>query len=267
MHHPSYLHSCLRRASLLLVPGAILLLAGCASFAPCPAPEIRAPALASAEIDSALFLIGDAGEPAPVLEPALRALTAAIAAAREELGADRVTVVFLGDNLYPAGLREPGYRGRAGLEAKLDAQLAVLAGRPGLPRFSCRATTIGAKTARMAGRGWRARPPTLPSTSQGRARLLPENGCPGPVVIDRGDRLRLIALDTHWWLRQAAVPRGEAGGCAASSEPRSSPGSRPSSAAVASATPWYSPTIPSNRAASTAGMAGRCAAWASFRRI
>jgi hypothetical protein len=35
-------------------------------------------------------------------------------------------------------------------------------------------------------------------------RLLPRNGCPGPVSIDIG-RMRLIALDTQWWLHDYIV--------------------------------------------------------------
>jgi hypothetical protein len=35
-------------------------------------------------------------------------------------------------------------------------------------------------------------------------RLLPENGCPGPVSVDAG-RLRLILVDTHWWLHDYIV--------------------------------------------------------------
>ncbi|MCH8326268.1 MAG: NTP transferase domain-containing protein [Bacteroidetes bacterium] len=30
--------------------------------------------------------------------------------------------------------------------------------------------------------------------------MLPHNGCPGPEVIDLGDKIRLIIIDTDWWL-------------------------------------------------------------------
>lgn len=38
------------------------------------------------------------------------------------------------------------------------------------------------------------------------ARLLPGNGCPGPEVIDIGPGLRIIALNTQWWLHPYHKP-------------------------------------------------------------
>jgi hypothetical protein len=35
-------------------------------------------------------------------------------------------------------------------------------------------------------------------------RMMPSNGCPGPVTVDTG-RLRLITLDTQWWLHDFIV--------------------------------------------------------------
>ena len=43
-------------------------------------------------------------------------------------------------------------------------------------------------------------------------RMLPGNGCPGPVSVDIG-RLRLITLDTQWWLHNYIV-RDAASRCA-----------------------------------------------------
>jgi hypothetical protein len=36
--------------------------------------------------------------------------------------------------------------------------------------------------------------------------LLPQAGCPGPAVQDLGTRLRLVILDTQWWLRRSGPP-------------------------------------------------------------
>ena len=41
-------------------------------------------------------------------------------------------------------------------------------------------------------------------------RLLPHGGCPGPEVVDLGEHVRLIALDSEWWIHndvQAVWPR------------------------------------------------------------
>ena len=48
--------------------------------------------------------------------------------------------------------------------------------------------------------------------------LLPAEGCPGPVVRDVGTRLRIIALDTQWWLHPYAKPVHPKSDCAHDSE-------------------------------------------------
>jgi hypothetical protein len=50
------------------------------------------------------------------------------------------------------------------------------------------------------------------------ATLLPAPGCPGPAFVDLGTRLRLILLDTQWWLHPFARPEGEASPCAAQTD-------------------------------------------------
>jgi hypothetical protein len=47
----------------------------------------------------------------------------------------------------------------------------------------------------------------------GRVLQLPGNGCPGPAVADMGP-VRLVLLDTQWWLHEGPRPEGTADGCA-----------------------------------------------------
>ena len=82
-----------------------------AGQAPPPAPEAEA-------IVHTLFRIGDAGHPAKGGEPVLIALRTEL-----ERSADRSTVVFLGDNVYPAGLPAPGDPELAEMERRLDDQV------------------------------------------------------------------------------------------------------------------------------------------------
>jgi hypothetical protein len=44
------------------------------------------------------------------------------------------------------------------------------------------------------------------ATGEGRASMEPRGGCPGPVVLDIGAVLRLIAIDTQWWLHSGPRP-------------------------------------------------------------
>ena len=148
----------------------------------------------ASEIETTLFLIGDAGEPDPrqVGSP-LDSLTAQVAAAPE-----RSIVVFLGDNVYPDGIPEEGAAEWADARRRLEAQVrAIPQGAravfvPGNHDWA-NATAFGLYSIRLQEQ-------MIASLSRGRnVRLLPGNGCPGPVTMDVG-RLRLVALDTQWWL-------------------------------------------------------------------
>jgi hypothetical protein len=55
----------------------------------------------------------------------------------------------------------------------------------------------------------------IASLAQGReVHVIPGNGCPGPVSVDVG-RLRLVALDSQWWLHSFIV-RDSSSHCSAS---------------------------------------------------
>ena len=74
---------------------------GCATPAPAADPASPLPA-----VETRLYLIGDAGAPAP-RDPVFKALAGQIAG-----DPARSVVVFLGDNIYPAGLPPEGAPGR-----------------------------------------------------------------------------------------------------------------------------------------------------------
>jgi hypothetical protein len=164
---------------------------------------------------AALFLVGDAGTPGE--NAVLRVLETDVTAAVAALGAERVAVVFLGDNVYPDGMPPPARAAeRRRAEAVLDAQLAVVAGG------RARAVFVPGNHDWNSGRagGWarvREQARYLGSRDT-RARLLPANGCPGPAARDVGARLRLVALDTHWWLHRHAKPAGAESPCPARDE-------------------------------------------------
>lgn len=171
-----------------------------------PAPLLEA-------VDSHLYLIGDAGAPAQE-EPVFRAL-------REDVSRDPgpSLVVFLGDNIYPQGLPAPNSPDRKEAERRLEAQLELVrsSGAQGifLPGNHDWATP-GAPE-----QGWDAiRRQARYVTEKGDPRLafLPGGGCPGPVVRDFGERLRLVILDTEWWLREGPKPTHPSSDCPADSE-------------------------------------------------
>ncbi len=162
--------------------------------------------------DTILLLVGDAGKPARSGEPVLQALSRE--AAREP---SRTTVVFLGDNIYPRGLPAPDASSRAAAERRLTAQLDAV-------------RTAGVRAVFLPGNhdwdaggkdGWNA---VLRQAEFVRKRgpagvdYLPPGGCPGPEVRDLGQRVRLVVLDTQWFLHGFDKPRDPDSPCLADSD-------------------------------------------------
>lgn len=171
--------------------------------------QLAPPEVLSTEVT--LFLIGDAGAPRSP-EPVLAALS-------REAGQNpqHSVVIFLGDNVYPRGLPPPEDKERAEAQRRLDAQIQAV-------------RDSGARTIFVPGNhdwdgegpnGWAAvRRQGEYVLAQAGARLsyLPRDGCPGPDVVDDvSERLRLIFLDTQWWLQEGPKPVDPTSTCAADS--------------------------------------------------
>ncbi|HEU4560476.1 MAG TPA: metallophosphoesterase [Longimicrobium sp.] len=189
-----------RFATAALTGVAALTLSGCFHYVRGIGRVI--PGLAESDtLELNLVLIGDAGLPAPGGEPVLRAL-------RDEIAkhSKNTFVVFLGDNVYPRGMvLDSSAAERREAERIIDAQLAPLLETgvrgvmvPGNHDWAA-ATESGWEVIRVQERYVNRR-------GAGIVKLLPNDGCPGPVSLDFGNYLRLIVLDTQWWL-QAPFPR------------------------------------------------------------
>jgi hypothetical protein len=163
--------------------------------------------LAPAEIETTLFLIGDAGEPDPRDVGAPLDSMAVQAAAAPE----RTVVVFLGDNVYPDGVPESGRAEWADARRRLQAQVMTVP--PGGTGIFVPGNHDWGGTGPFGLYSIRLQEAMLADLADGRdIRMLPGNGCPGPAAVDIG-RLRLILLDTQWWLQKYIV-RDEASDCA-----------------------------------------------------
>ncbi len=192
----------MRRTGPALV--LLALAAGCArAVRPTPPPV---PAAAPQEIESTLFLIGDAGSPAED-EPVLAALELMV---RET--AEPKYIVYLGDNIYPRGLPDSGAIGREEAERRLDAQIAV-----GVRTETTTWFIPGNHDwAYMGPEGWeyiQRQGDYIAEHGRPYVSLIPAGGCPGPVTADIGRSARLIALDTHWWLHDFDKPRDSTSAC------------------------------------------------------
>jgi hypothetical protein len=187
---------------------ALALAASACASALQPATPVPAPLAPKDSIELAIFLIGDAGSEAYDGEPVLQEL----ALQSDSLRPVRQFVVFLGDNVYPRGVPPVGHPGRDDAERRLAAQ--VLAIRKG----SAQGLLIpGNHDWERQGRdGWNSirRQDSLVRRFGGPdVRLAPSDGCPGPDVTDLGTHVRLIALDTEWWVHNDVKPYGDSSPC------------------------------------------------------
>jgi hypothetical protein len=191
-----------------LAGGAVLCLAALSAAAAAgPAPS---PAPPLADIVASLFLLGDAGVPA-ASDPVLAELTKQ--AARDP---SRSLIAFLGDNIYPRGMPDARAPGRKEAERRLRVQLDAA-------RASGAASIFVPGNHDWADRrsGWegiRRQGAFVAEHGGGTAAMLPADGCPGPAVRDLGERLRVVVLDTEWWLHRGPKPLHPTSSCPADSE-------------------------------------------------
>jgi hypothetical protein len=188
----------LKRTGPGLVSVALALLvgtAGCRTSAyETPSPQ---------DIETSLFLIGDAGEPDPRETGVPLDSLAALAA----VDAARNVIVFLGDNVYEEGVPELGRAEYADARRRLEAQVNSIP--PGVRAIFLPGNHDWGREEAYGLFSIRRQEKLLDTLARGRdIKLLPGNGCPGPVSIDIG-RLRLVALDTQWWLHNYIVRDGE----------------------------------------------------------
>jgi len=186
-------------------------LAAHAAASPARAPQ-SPPSPEPDAVAETLFLIGDAGEPARGGEPVLIALRRQL-----ERAGGRATVAFLGDNVYPDGLPAPGHPERAEMDRRLDDQVDAVRG------LAARVVFIPGNHdwAKGGEDGWEAvrrQERRIEERGSPTVSLVPDDGCPGPEIVDTGDRLRLVALDTQWWLHAHDRHEHPGSPCAADTE-------------------------------------------------
>lgn len=184
----------------------VMLAAGCAKELPDLEPS-QVPEPAPDEVESVVFLFGDAGYADLARNPVLRILAADIELWSGRIAQDSgVAVLFLGDIVYPLGLRvQEEYFARD--SAIVHNQVKLLAGP--------NAREYGALGYFLAGNhDWgEARNEEGVRRLQNlelflnrrrlegvQVRLQPEAGEPGPALIDLRSQARLLLFDTAWWL-------------------------------------------------------------------
>jgi hypothetical protein len=162
-----------------------------------------------------VFLLGDAGAPSlDVQEPTLKLFQSFA-----EVAGERSAALFLGDNIYLNGLPDSTHARREFYEQRIIEQLKTVENFPG------RVVFIPGNHDWDDGEpgGWEAiqRQERFVEEYLDRGNtFLPDNGFPGPVTLKLMDKtedtrlredIRLIVLDTQWWLHKYEKPYGDTG--------------------------------------------------------
>jgi hypothetical protein len=146
-----------------------------------------------------VILVGDAGA-------LIKGKSLVLDAMKKSMPLDeRAVLIYLGDNLYDAGLPDETYTSYSAVKAALDSQINVLKGTK-------------AKGFMIPGNhDWENGGPRGYETilrqqryvdlhGDGQVEFFPKRGCPGPVEIPLGNDVILIVMDSHWWIHENDKP-------------------------------------------------------------
>ena len=162
-----------------------------------------------------VFLIGDAGKPSlDVQEPVLKLFESFLEDAGEHSAA-----IFLGDNIYEDGLPDSTDANRELYEQRIIEQLKTV------ENFTGRVVFIPGNHDWNNGRpdGWerlKRQEQFIEEYLDRGNTFIPDGGFPGPVTFKLLDKdndprlredIRLIVLDTQWWLHPNEKPYGDTG--------------------------------------------------------
>lgn len=182
----------MRKHYLLIL--ILFLLAGCATYKTKYAESSAVADITSnSELLHTFYLIGDAGKsPMDGQSEALEAFQKVLKKADKNS-----TALFLGDNIYPAGMPNKKDSTQIYLEAKnnIDAQLKTLAQFKGNPIF-----IPGNHDWYNDGlEGLERQQKYIQKKLDSKEVFFPEDGCP-IKKIDINDKIVVIAIDTEWFL-------------------------------------------------------------------
>lgn len=183
------------------------LLGGCVGRPALPPPQF-VPVPEVADVESVTFFIGDTGEAPYGASPVLARLREDVAWWSERLeGEAPVAVIVLGDVVYPLGMNPPGTPEFSSDSLLVMGQVDVLTTPYALERARGYFTSGNHDWGLEEDWEGFARIETLSdfldharSLTGASVQFVPEPGTGGPYVIDLGTRLRIVIIDTAWWI-------------------------------------------------------------------
>lgn len=170
------------------------------------------------DVDAVVFLLGDAGAAERERSPLLGVLRDDIERWSAALGRDSAaSVIFLGDIVYPVGVREPDHPEFPIDSARLWSQIELVGGRAALEHATLGLFLTGnhdwGNTSGELGleRVQNLEAQLRAARDMGRyVALLPDAGEPGPVIRDLRNNVRILFIDIHWFLQERSAVEREA---------------------------------------------------------
>ncbi len=163
-----------------------------------------------ADVDAVVFLLGDAGAAERSTSPLLDAIAADVERWSSALKRDSaVSVIYLGDNVYPVGVRDRDHPEFEKDSSHLWSQVDIVGG-PEARKYGSVGlfltgnhdwgNTVGDEG---IGRVKNQQEQLLLARERGTyVSLIPNAGDPGPIVRDLRRNARVIFIDTHWFLQE-----------------------------------------------------------------
>lgn len=139
-----------------------------------------------------VIFIGDAGEINP---QQMNVLTHAA----NNIIAGKTTVMYLGDNVYPYGFGLPGSSEEEQGKQILRNQFTPMRAK-GAPTYFLPGNHDWDKMGKDGLAKIKQQWAFLEAQHDSLLKLIPGNGCPGPVELNVGDSMVIIAYDSEWWL-------------------------------------------------------------------
>ncbi len=167
----------------------------------------------SGKVVYSVFLIGDAGMPKfgeyDTVKNFLRS--------KLHVAGNKSAILFMGDNIYPAGMPPENHKKRAAAENSIASQLEILQDYKGEVVFI--PGNHDWNRSRKGGQDYIIRQEKyLEGTPQNHITFLPDSACPGPVELTLAENLVLVLIDSEWWLHKHDKPYGDKSYCSAKNE-------------------------------------------------
>lgn len=149
-----------------------------------------------------IILIGDAGQLTNGKHPVVDAVRNLITLDK------KTTVIFLGDNLYKDGLPDDRASSYVKDRAILDSQLSVADGTPSQV-YMIPGNHDWENGARGGYDAILREQLYVTFLNKPNVHFQPEDGCPGPIVVNLGNEVTVIIFDSQWWLHPYDKPEVE----------------------------------------------------------